>query len=127
MAKMSLTEKYLKKKSRIRSTGFPIGAIAHYGPTDQVATKVVVSIIGRNNKQLEIKKWFSSDEDVRLSADINEQIVELLQKHNVHRVGMVGRIIGCPHQEGIDYPEGKTCPECTFWQGRDRWTGELYN
>jgi hypothetical protein len=29
-----------------------------------------------------------------------------------------------PHEEGIDYPEGKTCPQCPFWASRDRWTGE---
>jgi hypothetical protein len=38
---------------------------------------------------------------------------------------MVDRIIGCPHEEGIDYPDGAECPECPFWKGRDRWTGEL--
>ena len=38
-------------------------------------------------------------------------------------VVMTDRIIGCPHEEGIDY-EGATCPHCSFWAGRDRWTGE---
>jgi hypothetical protein len=35
-------------------------------------------------------------------------------------------VIGCPHQEGIDY-EGEWCPDprCAFWKGRDRFTGEL--
>jgi len=37
---------------------------------------------------------------------------------------MTDGIIGCPHQEGIDYPDGEVCQECTFWKGRDRWTGE---
>lgn len=32
-------------------------------------------------------------------------------------------IIGCPHQEGIDY-QGQWCPVCEFWKGRDRFTGE---
>jgi hypothetical protein len=34
------------------------------------------------------------------------------------------RIIGCPHEEGIDYPEGKSCPQCPYWAGRDRFTHE---
>ena len=34
------------------------------------------------------------------------------------------RIMGCPHEEGVDY-EGDTCPECPFWAGRDRFSGEL--
>jgi hypothetical protein len=35
------------------------------------------------------------------------------------------RIIGCPHEEGDDYPEGEPCPMCDFWKNRDRWTGEI--
>jgi hypothetical protein len=36
---------------------------------------------------------------------------------------MPDRIIGCPHEEGIDYPLGSTCPLCPFWKDKDRWTG----
>jgi Extended Signal Peptide of Type V secretion system len=32
---------------------------------------------------------------------------------------------GRPHEEGIDYPEGSTCPRCPFWAHRDRWSGEV--
>ena len=31
---------------------------------------------------------------------------------------MTDRIIGCPHEEGIDY-EGSVCPRCEFWANRD--------
>jgi hypothetical protein len=34
------------------------------------------------------------------------------------------RIIGCPHQEGVDYPMGRMCPHCPFWAGIDRFTHE---
>jgi hypothetical protein len=27
---------------------------------------------------------------------------------------------GCPHEEGVDYPEGEACPDCPFWAGRSR-------
>ena len=124
MARMSKASKYLKKKARIRSTGFPIGTIAYYGPTDQFATKVAVGIRSKHDKLIELKRWFTTNEDARLNSKINEEIAEFLQHHNVYRIATMDRIIGCPHEEGIDY-EGKTCPECTFWQGRDRWTGEL--
>jgi hypothetical protein len=23
------------------------------------------------------------------------------------------------------HPEGEPCPECPYWAGRDRWTGQL--
>lgn len=38
---------------------------------------------------------------------------------------MVDKIIGCPHEEGKDYPMGKKCPQCPFWVNRDRWTVEI--
>ena len=33
-------------------------------------------------------------------------------------------IIGCPHEEDIDY-QGPVCPKCPFWANRDRWTDPL--
>ena len=44
-------------------------------------------------------------------------------RYGVLSVAMTDRIIGCPHQEGIDY-QGQWCPLCEFWKGRDRFTGE---
>jgi hypothetical protein len=40
-------------------------------------------------------------------------------------VAAFDRIIGCPHEEGIDYPEGEICMKCPFWAHRDRWSGEI--
>lgn len=37
---------------------------------------------------------------------------------------MADRILGCPHEEGIDYPDGESCPECPYRAGRDRFTGD---
>ncbi len=34
------------------------------------------------------------------------------------------RIMGCPHEEGKDNPEGEVCPKCPFWANIDRFTGE---
>lgn len=72
-----------------------------------------------------IEKWFSENQDLRHDAVINNQIVQFIEKHKVERVVMVDRIIGCPHEEGIDYPQGEKCPQCSFWANRDRWTGEI--
>ncbi len=35
----------------------------------------------------------------------------------------VDRILGCPHEEGIDYAVGEACPQCPHWAGRDRFAG----
>ncbi len=126
MPRMSPSRKYLIKKARVRSSGFPIATIAYYGPDDQFASKMTVGILDSYENIIEMKRWFSEgDVDVRLDEAINQQIVEFLQEYDVYRVAMVDRIIGCPHEEGIDYPEGENCPECPFWADRDRWTGEL--
>jgi hypothetical protein len=122
---MSKSRKYIIKKARKRSEGFPIGTIAYYGPTDQFASKVAVSVIDQHNNQLVLKRWFTTGQDVRTDEAILLAIMELFEEHGVYRVAMMERIIGCPHEEGIDYPKGETCPECPFWIGRDRWTGEL--
>ena len=48
-----------------------------------------------------------------------------IEQHDVKSVVLSDRIIGCPHEEGIDYPQGEACPRCPFWAIRDRWTGEV--
>lgn len=69
-------------------------------------------------------RFFSANSDVRHDADVEQQIIHLLRTHAVRTVALADRIMGCPHEEGIDYPEGKSCPQCPFWAGRDRWTGD---
>jgi hypothetical protein len=71
-----------------------------------------------------LERWYSDDTDVRADEDIGRDILELLQSHAVTSCVVVDGIIGCPHEEGIDYPEGKSCPKCPFWAGRDRFLHE---
>ncbi len=52
-----------------------------------------------------------------------QELVNQMREAGVKSVSMVDRIIGCPHEEGIDY-EGRWCPQCSFWRGRNRFTGE---
>jgi hypothetical protein len=63
-------------------------------------------------------------QDVRNDATVVGEALEFLQEEGARTVAIADRIIGCPHEEGIDYPEGESCPLCPFWQGRDRWSGE---
>jgi hypothetical protein len=118
-------ERFFREKFRDQPGGFPIATIAYYGPDDETATKVAVGIVGRNDEVIEMKCWLIRSLDVRVDRGINDEIVLFIKAHKVRRVAMAGRIIGCPHEEGTDYPEGSTCPQCPFWRIRDRWTGEL--
>jgi hypothetical protein len=51
--------------------------------------------------------------------------MQMLARCQVRSLVMAPRILGCPHEEGVDYPEGSVCPSCPFWAGRDRWAGSV--
>jgi len=116
----------LRKKARRGFRGYPVATIAFYGPDDTKATKVAVGIVSREDADPDVlERWFSETEDLRYSARIGEEILRFIQGHGAKSVAMADRIIGCPHEEGIDYPEGEVCPRCPIWAGRDRWTGDF--
>jgi len=105
-----------------------VGTVAFYGPTAERATKVAVGIVVREGAKVDImKRWRSEEHDLRLDEEIGFEISAFLREHGVLSVTMFDRIIGCPHEEGIDYPEGEACPECPYWSGRDRFSGEAIN
>lgn len=116
---------WLHKKAQ-RKTGYPVATIAYYGPDDTFASKVVVGIVRfeKEKDPVALRKWFAAGTDVRQDVAINTEILQFIDNHHVARIGMLERVIGCPHEEGIDYPVGEVCPQCPFWAGRDRWTGE---
>jgi hypothetical protein len=117
--------RYWLEKMSHRKTGYPVATIAYYGPDDKFASKVVAGIIATEHAEPLLKKWFTTDIAARLDPVIIQEILEFIQEHHVARVAMLDRIIGCPHEEGIDYPKGEPCLQCPFWANRDRWTGEL--
>lgn len=119
-------QSWLGKKFRPGFRGYPIATVAFYGPNDQLATKIVVSVIlTENNEPDFLKRWFSEgDLDVRSDPAIGEQVLAFLKTHSPRSTVVTDRIIGCPHEEGTDYPEGASCPQCPFWAGRDRFTHE---
>ena len=115
--------KRLRKKAKRGMRGWPVATIAFYGPNLNQATKVAVSVVPAENAEpTEMRDWNVDHGDIRTDPDVALEILEFLEKHGVLTVAMSGGIIGCPHQEGIDY-EGEWCPVCEFWHGRDRFTG----
>ncbi len=115
----------LQKKARRGFRGYPVATVAFYGPDDTRASKVAVAILPAENANvLDLERWFSDKSDVRTDPAIGQQVIEFIQSHEVLSVVATNRIIGCPHEEGVDYLEGQVCPQCPFWANRDRWTGE---
>ena len=116
----------LANKARGGFRGYPVATISFYGPTDRFATKAAIGIVLHEGGQADLlERWFSDEVDIRFNRPLIKQIGQFIRLHNAKSVVMPDRIIGCPHEEGIDYPEGGSCPQCPFWEGRDRWTGEL--
>jgi hypothetical protein len=125
MARKSKALPGLRETARRGFRGYPVATIAFYGPDDTRASKVAVGIVTREGGQAEeLERWYSDEMDVRNDPEIAKSILHFIETHHVKSVVMTERIIGCPHEEGIDYPEGKACPACAFWANRDRWTGE---
>ena len=117
--------KRLGKKAKRGFHGYPVATIAFYGPDRTRASKVAVGIVlAEDQEPVELRRWYAEHADVRRDVQVAEEILAFLEQHGVATVAMMDRIIGCPHEEGIDY-EGPTCPLCPYWAGRDRWTGEV--
>lgn len=118
-------KKLITKKARKGKKGYPIATVAYYGPTNVVATKLVCAIIKYDGAEIEpMGKWFSEN-DIRKSEKILGEVLAFIEENEANTVTMIEEIIGCPHEEGIDYPDSESCPKCSYWKGRDRFTHEM--
>jgi hypothetical protein len=102
--------------------GDPVGTVAFYGPDDRRATKLVVGF--SPDPALGITdtcNWSSAnDNDVREDATIMEAALKFLRAHEVRSIVMTAGVFGCPHEPGVDFPEGGTCEKCQFWKNHVR-------
>jgi hypothetical protein len=113
-------------QTKRRGVTYPLATIAAYGPDNTRATKLVVGIV-RSARQKDadlIRAWSTETGDVRHDPVIAAEMAAWLYSHRVRETVNPDRIIGCPHEEGIDYPLGRTCPRCPFWADIDRFTHE---
>ena len=117
--------KRLSKRAKKGFRGWPVATVALYGPDDSTATKLTVGIVPAEDAEAtDLRRWFANEQtDIRDDIRVTEEVLAVIAEAGAKSVVMTDRIIGCPHEEGIDY-EGATCPVCPFWAGRDRWTGK---
>jgi hypothetical protein len=116
----------LKKKARRGFRGYPAATVAFYGPDNTRASKVAVGIVnGEGEHPAVMHRWFSEEGDIRADTAVGSSILRFVEEHAVKSVVVTDGIFGCPHEEGIDYPNGQVCPQCPFWAHRDRWTGDI--
>lgn len=95
---------------------YPIATIAHYGPDDRTTTKIAVGIVDLSHKVVAMERW--AGPDVATNPEIRSEILAFIALHDAKTVVETDGIIGCPHEEGIDFPEGEDCPFCLFWRGK---------
>jgi len=105
------------------TAGYPLGTVMMYGPTRARATKYVAAVLAEpDSDPVALQRWFVSKGDIRNDTEIAEEITQFFKAHKAHEIVRSDRITGCPHEEGVDYPLGETCPECPFWTETDRFT-----
>jgi hypothetical protein len=108
--------KGLERRAQKGFQGYPLGIIAFYGNTDKIATKAVIGIVKEAGQPPEhIKKWIIENGDLRKDVPSIKELFRYIEAHNVQSVALTPGIYYCPHEPGIDFPQGGTCPHCSFW------------
>ena len=100
---------------------WPVGTLIFYGPDNRHASKVVASVFAYYGAEPVMQKWYENGLDVRLDPRIGKEVVRFFRSHAARRIALMKGIFGCPHEEGIDYPDGGVCPQCPFWATHDRY------
>ncbi len=108
--------KGLERRARNGFRGYPLGIIAFYGYNDKIATKAVIGIVKEAAGAPEfIRTWVCEKGDLRKDVPSIKELFRYIEAHNVQSVALTPGIYYCPHEPGIDFPEGGTCSLCPFW------------
>jgi hypothetical protein len=77
----------LRRKAERGFKGYPLGAVAFYGPDNHRASKVAVGIVHRDGGEVrEMEKWSSDVVDVRDDSIIGGHVLAFLQAHGVRPI-----------------------------------------
>jgi len=109
-------EEYEAEHGSTEPPEFPIGTIALYGPDDKTTTKIVAGVILEEDAEAIVERWVGTD--VTENPKVREGIEEFFAKHGVKSVAATDQNMGCPHEEGEDFPVGEDCPFCPYWKGK---------
>ena len=98
------------------SPKYPIGTVALYGPDDKRTTKIAAGVILHDGAEPIMNRWVASD--VTTNPKVQQEMKDFFLQHGVKSVAMSDGNMGCPHEEGQDFPHGEDCPFCPFWKGK---------
>jgi hypothetical protein len=98
-----------------------VAVVRAYGPDNTRATQLVVSIHrGALLDEPSVScEWTVDEGDIRENASVAAELEDVLAGHHVRETIRSPGILGCPHEEGLDYPMGRECPHCPYWAGID--------
>ena len=113
------SSKRISKRVKRGFQGYPKITIAYYGPSDALATKVCVGFVEEEGADVQFEKFVTLNE-VRSDVAVQSTIVKIIDRSGAKTVSLVDEVLGCPHEEGTDYPTGDDCPLCDFWKGKTR-------
>jgi hypothetical protein len=94
----------------------PIGTVATYGPDEKTVTKIVAGVFLHESAEPIIERWVGTG--IMENAKIQKQVQEFFSRYGVKSVAATDGNMGCPHEEGEDFPVGEDCPFCPFWKGK---------
>ncbi|MEX0713393.1 MAG: SEC-C domain-containing protein [Pirellulales bacterium] len=95
---------------------FPLGVVNKYGPDDKRTTQIVAGVILSADAD-PVLEWFVGT-NVEQDPKVARKIAAFFESYGVTKIARPNRNLGCPHEEGPDYPEGEDCPFCPFWRGK---------
>ena len=104
------------KAKAVRHGKFPIGTVAFYGPDERTTTKIAAAVILRDGAEPILERWVGTT--ILGDPVIVGQIRAFFARHGVKNVVATNSNMGCPHEEGQDFPSGQDCPFCPFWAGK---------
>lgn len=108
-----------RKRSRSPTSSgvkYPLATVAFYGPDDKTTTKIAAGVFLRPGAEIILKRWVSVN--VRENPKVEREMLEFFHQYGVQLVIASDGNIGCPHEEGPDFPLGEDCPFCPFWKGK---------
>jgi hypothetical protein len=107
---------FAAKAKANRHGKYPVGTVALYGPDDRTTTKIVAGVALREGGEPILMKW--TGKSLVGDAKVDDEMKRFFAKHGVKSVIVTEGNMGCPHEEGIDFPVGHDCPVCPFWAGK---------
>jgi hypothetical protein len=106
----------MKHRKARKPPEYPIGTVAMYGPDDKTTTKIAAGVIVRDGANAIIKRWVATN--VTTNPKVRQEMKDFFLQHGVNSVAVSEGNMGCPHEEGLDFPRGEDCPFCPFWKGK---------